>query len=470
MANPYNFSKPVSGRDFYDRDEVIDKFFDLSEKNMAIIGIRRMGKSSVLEEIKRSAEKDTGHRGRFIVCTIDFELLSKIVGDARSRIKEILLKKKIIKEGFKNQQATIPDQTLEAFFRRAARIAESQNKTLVLLCDETQHVEDLGETGEIVCNAMKVVSEECVNFRVAVASTPLFYKLSPLKTLINSSEQRFCIGVFEKDCQRDYPIELAQLTKTEDEPPLPSTVIKKVVKISGGHPYFIQKLCSICFANKESVEEEIAQSPRGLRGLILKLFSRAWFKILSDAEKEICEGDVESDQFEEDIKSFKDEDQNILKVLSEKKSRINTNTISKAAKVTSYLANRRLVFLQRLGLVNNRGKQWRITNKIFRDWLCLHPSETVVKRLKRSRFIAWLLLAVTSPWLLFLWLIKVIPAELNWLNPYLAIACASLMVSIIVFNVLDRFSNKVVASIVGGLGPFGLLTVIIAAIIEYFTP
>lgn len=56
---PYEMSKPVTGNRFFGRESEINRIFKKSDTNFAVIGPRRIGKTSFLREVMRQLKKQT---------------------------------------------------------------------------------------------------------------------------------------------------------------------------------------------------------------------------------------------------------------------------------------------------------------------------------------------------------------------------------------------------------------------------
>ena len=64
--SPYQVGAPVEGSSFFGRQREIDKILRKVETNFAIVGVRRLGKSSLLKEIRRRLLKEGGAPERIV--------------------------------------------------------------------------------------------------------------------------------------------------------------------------------------------------------------------------------------------------------------------------------------------------------------------------------------------------------------------------------------------------------------------
>ncbi len=465
MRNPYKYLKHVSADDFYNRDEVITQVLDSNNKeNIAIIGIRRIGKSSVLRHIEHLTRNDPKYSGIYIPIYIDFETLSKSADDAIQRIKSIALREPLLNDRY-GAKISLRETSLESFFFKISRIAQSENRDILFLCDEAQHIEEMDESAKSICDAMKVVSEAEPNFIVVVASSPLFHRIRLLIQLISSSEQIVSLGRFENG----FPIELASLSKKGKPPPLSQRVINKIVKLSGGHPYFLQKLGSKCWPDfnlsQEFSETRLSKSEKSITkviwnllrikkdsemkesGRIIRLFRSIFLNLLrhkkiTEAAKEISKGSIESDQFQDDIESLKDHEKEILRALAECRSKVTLRRLSTLTRIELNHAESCLSCLSDLGLVTKNGKRYEITNKFFQDWLYCRPSEDTVKRLRLNCFIAWFLFGILVPLLSGLFVSKIVPLATPIFAINLIATCLFLALAIVGFSYLNIVPQK----------------------------
>lgn len=432
-ASLYKYSDSVEGMDFYGRINILNVCQN-SNNNTYIIGLGRAGKSSFLKQIKYRIENEEEEAHNLLVAYIDFEIAAGTPMEIQEALTEQVKKKSDILEKL---SLSHPFSNFDALIEKIAKTAKDKKVKVILLCDEIGQLTELDEIGQRICHSLMKSLKDNDYFKVIATSGP--FAIYPDVPKYFGDLRKSFDTHYLKGLEKDDALRLCQLDQTK-KIPIPSKIARKIFKITGGFPGFIQKLCSKYFLNKLNLD-------------------RAKMSLMSGVSDNIGLSD---------ISELQNEDREILDFIAEKSASARRLSCRTGRSLNSIKMS--LTFLTQLGLVAKKWWNSKITNEFYTIWLQRKPKDYVIKRLQRSRFIAWLLLAITTPWLLFLWLIKVIPAELNWLNPRLAIACALLMAAIIIFNLLDRLPNKLVVGIFAAIPSSGILAVIIEALTKFFSP
>jgi hypothetical protein len=90
---PYEISRPVTGSRFFGREHYLNQILTHPQRNYLVIGIRRVGKTSLLREVERLLElkeptKDKRHRRLYVDCSVlttPEEFYREIVGKLSPR-------------------------------------------------------------------------------------------------------------------------------------------------------------------------------------------------------------------------------------------------------------------------------------------------------------------------------------------------------------------------------------------------
>jgi len=333
----YIVSRPVKGDDFYDRQEIINAFLNSNDSSIAVIGVRRIGKTSILRQINYMIENDPEKANKYVVVNLDLQNLVGDVTEILDGFREMFLEEQTIKDWFKGISRPSPENiNPERFLKQIAAKAKTKNKTLILLCDEIEQVTELGEAGKYIGRTLRIAAEKYTNVRVVAAASPLICtSKEPLLSDLIDLLERHPIGRFNnKEAEK-----LCQLKNRRKESPIPKEIYEKIIELSGGHPYFIQKLCLEYYLSKE----------------------------LAKAIKAVNKASMVSNQFVKDISNLDEVNQDILRIIVPSKN--STNRIARKIGLPPDNMDERLTFLSNLGLIIERYGRWEISTIFFRKWL-----------------------------------------------------------------------------------------------------
>ena len=237
LLSPYEINKPVTGSRFFGRESQVRQLLYSGDTNFAVMGIRRIGKTSLLREAARrmrervldSENEDAGKRIFFMDCSTlrtSDELMREVI---RHYYPHDLMR-------LENRQFPLffPD-----FLRRMARRYEGQ---LVLLLDEFDVLLNADLNNEPLLNVLRTASNEghcrfiIAGFRdlleqSARLQSPLFNFAKPMRLKEFSREEagRMILGPL---------LNLRVRVERENE------VVDRIFAETAGQPHLIQFYCS----------------------------------------------------------------------------------------------------------------------------------------------------------------------------------------------------------------------------------
>lgn len=270
--SPYELNKPVTGAGFFGRLEEIENVVRNPLTSYLFVGIHRMGKTSLLKEMKRRLDAvDPPKRGRvrrvYIDCTVistEEDLLKMLVAQLEQ-------------SGFTlfGKLNTNPDQYLDELF---THYAEVHGGTITFLLDEFDRLlTHLSHDWELVRVMKKSIAAKeirlvAAGYRNAIEATineqtPFSSILTPiwLKPLAQTTIEQLVLIPFK------------QLGIFIDEP---SRFIERIQQETAGLPNYIQYYCRTLLAYAETTNKQtltvddinIVHQDNRFRGFLLNSF------------------------------------------------------------------------------------------------------------------------------------------------------------------------------------------------------
>lgn len=335
-SDPYICGLPVRGHDFYDRKKMVNKAVS-SANNLLLIGMRRIGKTSVLRAIEDKINEEDPRGERFIPIFLDLEILPESYEDALKEFKNTVNKKIQL-----TRQKSIAS-TFEDVISDLIELINNIDKHVILLLDELETLYDLEDanqgTGKSISQALTSLMRGTTNVKVIASSSPfIISSKSPtwLSSMLSQFKRQYLEPFADKETEK-----LCRLSRTDSDLAVSDDkIIKQIIKLTGGHPFLTQKLCSGYIHEcdienaKESLMDDLGEKP----------------------------------QFNEDIKSLDEDHQEVLMLLSDRDLSIGSLTTAMKG-ISVRTMERRLNILKELGLIEKRSGRWRIINEFFRSWL-----------------------------------------------------------------------------------------------------
>lgn len=256
MRNPYRVGSWVSagrdlynenrlGSDFYNRDRLLQDILAGPTDNLWIIGNRRIGKTSLL----RAAE----HRA--INSTQYLPLFWDMQGDTReAQLIESLLEAieyaqlRDVDKRWKDIVLPEDASSISQALRSVAAEAKKHHCRLLLLCDETEGLIQLGQQEPRVLSELRRVMQQHPTIRTILTSTR---RLSRLYAVQEQQGTSLFLEGFERHflANFDDPTANQLICQTQSDQPLivPKQLQAKLRFFSGNHPLILQKMCGQLF-------------------------------------------------------------------------------------------------------------------------------------------------------------------------------------------------------------------------------
>ena len=252
-TNPYNFKLPVQEDMFYgrveERDNIVRNLLKFPGDSVAIVGGRRIGKTCLLEAIRRSLENLLSfEQVDLIPIPIFIKLSGEIPSSSHALFSHIGNETQLILGRWLGQdflkftdisQVTEPAPIIRHFLIEWSELLSKHIERrfrLILLLDECEQIVKQTWATEIYSGLYYLLSDEATNslFKVVMAGSHHFYTQvqqngSHLKDILDYHT----LNTFDLDATKS-------LINVPTGAALSEELIELIVSASGGHPYLIQ--------------------------------------------------------------------------------------------------------------------------------------------------------------------------------------------------------------------------------------
>ncbi len=346
MTSPYRVGPWVTGPDFYNRTDLLHDILAGPVNGLWIIGNRRVGKTSLL----RAAERQAAHSESYLPLFWDMQ------GDTRETqfiqsLFEAIENAQWSEIDLRWQSFELPDNapTLNQALRQGAAYARQKNYRLLLLCDEVEGLNQLGQQEPHVLSELRRVMQHHPAIRTVLASTR---RLSRLYAIQQQQDTSLFLEGFEprylthfNDPTADQLICCAQ----SQHPLTVDDALKaKIRYFSGNHPLILQKVCQQLF-------DPIMPSLRPFR------------------EDEFVLDDQLSGMFQQDFDSLTPDEANVLRHINSQS--VSLEQLEQTFTAISTNSLRRILYdLTQLGFLRRIENHYQARNLLLAEWLAASPT------------------------------------------------------------------------------------------------
>ncbi|MFN8459109.1 MAG: hypothetical protein U0401_31415 [Anaerolineae bacterium] len=232
MNSPYIISGPVSGQQFYNRQELLQEITSGRHRAMYVIGGRQMGKTSLLQqiaELRPAIRLDV----QFVAGNLQelYEDLVYEINKLRSTVNWLPI------------NAELPGNDFFGVVRHIANAAESNHALIYLLIDESDGLINESEVNLTFWHRLRGLSQKCKGLRLVIAATR---RLSKARALFREAQMSPVLDGFAPFFLTPFSeresANLLQAVNSGVPIQIPSELQAEIVRLSGGHPYFLQLL------------------------------------------------------------------------------------------------------------------------------------------------------------------------------------------------------------------------------------
>lgn len=289
MRAPYIVGDPVRGRDFYGRQQELAELLQGRGKTAHVLGMRRMGKTSLLLKVAESAPS----------IYLDFQAM---VGQPEdfTRQASFELKRR------RRQYPWLPTPNQEndgfALLEEAAWQAEAQGMTLCLLCDEAEGLLDFDAP---FLRRLRGLVWGPSQLRTMFASAKNLSQLDDLCQQWHTSPflNNFPPPLYLTGLDDAAAAALIRQTQSDTPLPVPDETIMAIEQHTGNHPYLVQWLCHRLWEkNHNPTTWTITANDLQPTGQLARRLQMD-FDYLSDPERRILHAVVSKEPLPDDIDS-----------------------------------------------------------------------------------------------------------------------------------------------------------------------
>jgi hypothetical protein len=239
--SPYQHSTVAIAGRFFGRSDILERVRVNRSSNFVFSGNRRIGKTSLLMEIRRQLLKNTAIAWVYgNTCHTTYDVLNKIIADLRPEVAERSITDKLFLERFPSLVQHIPDQL---------------DRDVAIFIDELDHVLEFDEKQRYdLLERLRGVSlhERCRVFMAGFRQTedaarrkehPL-YNLGQTKSIVGLSRREIDAMVSKPLSRLNVPFDPNLTVAIENE--------------TAGHPELIQVFCDIALKDFETRNKPIS--------------------------------------------------------------------------------------------------------------------------------------------------------------------------------------------------------------------
>jgi len=274
MANPYT-GNPVPYSDLYGRNELIKSCYKDVNNNIWLLGRRRSGKTSVLYAIGEIA---LGKKQWFPVyidmsdCFNEEDIKKSYLREFQDNLREINLEEDYQSLGEEHDLFSLVDYTCGWLNKR--------NIGLLLLLDEIEGIEKLGEGSKVFVEKLSGVLRRKKRLRTIIAarvlhpqliSTGLFNRVEYIGAISDEEAKNLILQ------KKNNELEI----QVDDE----ENTVSRILKTTGSEPYLIQYLCYKLYNEDGSLRTLTGEDL--IPDTVLEEIFESDFEYLMDEEKDV---------------------------------------------------------------------------------------------------------------------------------------------------------------------------------------
>jgi AAA-like domain len=340
MPNPYVVGRIVKDQQFYNRNELLAELVMFDSTSYLLIGLRRVGKSSVLAQVQQHCTRLTG-LAPLLVSLQGLKSAQDFAKAIRVSIKNrIKMSKLPATSDFEH------DLGLEDLLRAWTGYCEAQHLQSHLLLDECESIHVLDEKD--IADLKALLYEKQGVLKVVLTGSKSFYNdnRDAFNDFSDALKKRI-LGHFKAEDARDLIHQKKEINNsvTADE-----QVIEAIRTHCGGHPYLIQWACE-------------------------KLYNSETKQLSKLKEDTFVADETLNKYFENDFNLLTENQQMILQVLARERTLTNAELLKKLT-INQRLLNEANVELVSLGVLHQVGNKFEIAYKLFSNWIEGHKLES----------------------------------------------------------------------------------------------
>jgi hypothetical protein len=239
QRNPYNAGMPVRGHQFYGRAKLIEQLLSGSDRNIWVVGGRRIGKTSLLA---RTAEFAEANGQVAFNIAID---AAETVADLAASFLEDLEDDDPRMQRLGLTLAALQEKTPAELIRAIDRAAREHSVEVVMLLDEGEALISIARRDDQVLKDLQHVIQRTQALRVIVAATRRLLELDEICKSWDTT--RFLDPVapyYLGSLERDEALALLRQAQASPGQTIDDAIADAIFDATAGHPYLLQSFAS----------------------------------------------------------------------------------------------------------------------------------------------------------------------------------------------------------------------------------
>jgi hypothetical protein len=340
QRNPYNTGMPVRGQHFYGRTKLIEQLLAGPDRNIWVVGGRRIGKTSLLARTAEIAEA----AGQ-VAFNIGIDA-AETVADLAACFLEDLEDSDPRLQRLGLTLAALQDKAPADLIRALDRAGRDHGVEVVILLDEGEALIGIARRDDQILKDLQHVIQRTQALRVIVAATRRLLELDEICKSWDTT--RFLDPVapyYLGSLERDESLALLRQKQAPAGQTIDDAIAAAIIDATGGHPYLLQSFASSLWNDgvvRMPVPEDLIPPPDSNWS---RMFQQD-YECLSDNERRIVRG------FADDRPLTEAEVATLL-----------------GAEIQPNQARALLASLSQMCYVRRDGESYRIGNQLFRSWL-----------------------------------------------------------------------------------------------------
>lgn len=368
-ASPYSWNRPVTDEKmFFGSEDIIDRIVNGykggNSNSFAIIGGRRIGKTSLLFQIKsrllQTQSDNSGAHPKIYPVFVDAQALPTTYDQSRSKylVPQHIIYQRILKVLLDDYQ--LKAQITFRIFKEGNYLEEFQaalkmiirktltaNDKILIIIDELEALHEYGWLPHFLGNLCSLLNDAFIgpHLDVMIAGSSLIYKyIQGPGSLFSRVAEFIRLKVLDEP-------EAMSLINQPTKNQLAKKVAVKIYEETGGHPYLIQYLMNELWSG----------------------FSDKFNQSTNENIDDIIQNYLEhTNIFEHWTDSFNDDSQRIYNFIAGRNKPVSLNEIRQSIGISIKIINDALDILCHTGVVRRSWKRkknsYEIAGRMYRDW------------------------------------------------------------------------------------------------------
>jgi hypothetical protein len=241
MKNPYVVGQWVRGERFYGRNLLIEEILDGPRNSLWVLGTRRIGKTSLLKQLEHLTSTE---RRQYLPIFWDFQGADNLE-ELDLTFTDALLDAEDRLEAIGIEVSSLEGQDLFASMGVLRRTLRSQDRSLLLLCDEVEELLNLHRQDSALLRKLRRAMQSREGVRSVLMSSVRLCELAEQRDDTSPFLHGFSPPLYISRLSRREALELVRQenSSTESRPEINDQNAVEICRRCDNHPYLVQLVC-----------------------------------------------------------------------------------------------------------------------------------------------------------------------------------------------------------------------------------